>query len=196
MAGNIKEFYKKVSEIQGKLKAPKGQKNNFGNYKYRSCEDILEAVKPLLTEHNLVLTVNDELVIVGENNSNTRFYIKAVSTITDGEFSISNSALAREPDEKKGMDVSQITGASSSYARKYSLNGLLLIDDTKDADSNEATEKSTVVTQPKAQTFTPSTPIVTTEPLSDNKAPIVAKKGWTAKPTTATPAVKKPGDMF
>ena len=122
-------FYFKIIEIQKKLKAPKNQYNSFGKYHYRSCEDILEALKPLLAEQNLVLTLSDEIVEVSG-----RFYVKATATITDGVNLISNSAYAREELEKKGMDGSQITGASSSYARKYALNGLFLIDDTKDSD--------------------------------------------------------------
>lgn len=116
--------------IQYGLKAPKNQRNNFGGYNYRSCEDIMEAVKPLLRENNVVLTVSDEMVLVG-----SRVYVKATATLTDGEDSISNSAYAREAESKKGMDESQITGATSSYARKYALNGLFCIDDTKDADA-------------------------------------------------------------
>ena len=130
-----KDFIKKVADIQQKLKAPKNQFNKFGKYNYRSCEDILEGVKPLLGD--LVLTVNDEIVIVGD-----RVYVKATATITDGENSISNQAFARESLTKKGMDDSQITGTASSYARKYSLNGLLLIDDTKDADSMDNSNNS------------------------------------------------------
>ena len=123
-----KEFIKRVAKIQSELKAPKGQFNKFGKYNYRSCEDIMEGVKPLLD--GLVLTVNDELQQAAD-----RIYIKATATLTDGESSISNSALARESLTKKGMDDSQITGTASSYARKYALNGLFCIDDTKDADS-------------------------------------------------------------
>lgn len=127
-------FMKRVSMVQCKLKAPKGQTNNFGKYNYRSCEDILEAVKPLLLEQGLVLTVGDEMVQIGD-----RFYIKATASLLDveGDGSIQNVAFAREPAEKKGMDASQVTGATSSYARKYALNGLLCIDDTKDADTPE-----------------------------------------------------------
>lgn len=126
-----KEFIKKVAEVQAKLKAPKGQFNKFGNYAYRSCEDILEAVKPLLAERGLVLTINDEVRPINED----RVYVQAIATITDGENCISNSAFARESLDKKGMDDAQITGSTSSYARKYALNGLFLIDDTKDADA-------------------------------------------------------------
>jgi hypothetical protein len=119
-----------LNRIQKELKAPKGQFNSFGNYKYRSCEDILESVKPLLGDKTLI--INDEMVILGD-----RYYVKATVTISDGEKAISSSAYARESLDKKGMDSSQITGATSSYARKYALNGLFCIDDTKDADSHE-----------------------------------------------------------
>ncbi len=139
----MQEFIKKVAKVQSELKAPKNQRNNFGNYNYRSCEDILEAVKPLLTSQGLVLTVCDEIVQVGE-----RYYVKATATITDGQNTISNVAFAREEETKKGMDASQITGATSSYARKYSLNGLLCIDDTKDADATNTHGKIEPV-QPK-----------------------------------------------
>ncbi len=119
-------------EIQTKLKAPKSQYNSFGKYKYRSAEDILEAVKPLLSEQGVLLTLSDDIIEVAG-----RFYIKATATATkDGE-SVTNTAFAREDDTKKGMDGSQITGTASSYARKYALNGLFLIDDTKDADTDE-----------------------------------------------------------
>ena len=120
----------KLLYIQQNLKAPKGQINKFGGYKYRSCEDIFEAVKPLLKEKELTLQTTDELVQIGE-----RYYIKATAILTDGTETIENVAYAREEETKKGMDGSQITGASSSYARKYALNGLFLIDDVKDSDS-------------------------------------------------------------
>lgn len=119
-------------KIQQELKAPKGQYNSFGKYKYRSAEDILEAVKPLLGKYNAQLTLSDEIIAVGD-----RIYVKAVATFTDGNATEVVSAYAREPDDKKGMDASQITGTASSYARKYALNGLFLIDDTKDADTDE-----------------------------------------------------------
>ena len=124
----------KLLNIQQELKAPKNQKNNFGGYNYRSCEDILEAVKPLLAKEKCILTLNDELLQIGE-----RYYIKATATILDTENGsvLSNTAYAREEENKKGMDQSQITGTASSYARKYALNGLFLIDDTKDADTDE-----------------------------------------------------------
>lgn len=126
----------RVGDIQHKLKAPKGQYNSFGKYNYRSCEDILEGVKPLLKEHNLALLIDDEIVQIGE-----RYYVKATAKITDGRECVSATAYAREPDTKKGMDESQITGATSSYARKYALNALLCIDDTKDADTMDNSKK-------------------------------------------------------
>lgn len=132
----------RVGDIQHKLKAPKGQYNSFGKYNYRSCEDILEGVKPLLKEHNLVLLIDDEIVQIGE-----RYYVKATAKITDGREIVSATAYAREPDTKKGVDESQITGATSSYARKYALNALLCIDDTKDADTMDNSKKPAQQTQ-------------------------------------------------
>lgn len=117
-----------LNKIQGELKAPKAQRNSFGNYNYRSCEDILEAVKPLLGE--AILIISDEIVPVGD-----RFYVKATATLKLNGDCVSTTAYAREATAKKGMDEAQITGASSSYARKYALNGLFCIDDTKDADA-------------------------------------------------------------
>lgn len=124
----------KLLAVQAELKAPKGQNNDFGKYKYRSCEDILESVKPLLVKNKASLVISDSLELIGE-----RYYIKATAIFMDVENgeTIENTAFARESAEKKGMDDSQITGATSSYARKYALNGLFLIDDTKDADTNE-----------------------------------------------------------
>lgn len=129
-----------LQKIQEELKAPKGQYNSFGKYKYRSCEDILEAVKPILAKYQCCLTLSDSVDQVGD-----RIYIKATATVKNptGE-SETVTAFAREPDEKKGMDTSQITGTASSYARKYALNGLFCIDDTKDADTDEyAAQKKT-----------------------------------------------------
>ena len=125
-------IYEKLAKIQSTLKAPKGQYNAFGKYKYRNCEDILEAVKPLLAEVKAVVIIGDELELIG-----SRFYVKATARFIDCETDaqITNTAYAREEDTKKGMDGSQITGASSSYARKYALNGLFCIDDTKDSDT-------------------------------------------------------------
>ena len=123
--------------VQKELKAPKNQRNNFGGYNYRSCEDILEAVKPILAKHGLLLTLSDEMVEVGG-----RVYVKATATVETGEEEVTVTAFAREEEEKKGMDASQITGAASSYARKYALNGLFCIDDTKDADATNTHGKA------------------------------------------------------
>jgi len=132
----MENITKKLINVQSKLKAPKGQRNNFGNYNYRSCEDILEAAKPLLKEEGLFLTISDSLESLAD-----RVYIKATATLSDGNNQISTTALARESLTKKGQDDSQITGTASSYARKYALNGLLCIDDTKDADTMDNREQ-------------------------------------------------------
>ena len=124
---------KNLVNIQSELKAPKSNFNSFGKYRYRSAEDILTAVKPILSKYGCQMTITDDIVFIG-----SRFYIKATVTITDSDGnSESVSAFSREDESKKGMDGSQITGTASSYARKYALNGLLLIDDTKDADTDE-----------------------------------------------------------
>jgi hypothetical protein len=140
----------KLSKIQKELKAPKNQRNTFGNYNYRSCEDILEAVKPLLDD--IILTVQDEIVLIG-----SRYYVKATAELSDGKEKIQGVAYAREAEIKKGMDESQITGAASSYARKYALNGLFLIDDTKDADSmdNKTEQPKQEVKKPAPQPAKP-----------------------------------------
>ena len=122
-----------LNKIQQSLKAPKGQYNSFGKYKYRSCEDILEGVKPLLGKGTIV--ISDKITECGG-----RIYVTALVTLSDGEGSVSVSASAREPDQRKGMDASQITGCASSYARKYALNGLFCIDDAKDADTMDNSE--------------------------------------------------------
>lgn len=124
------EFTTKLSKVQAELKAPKGQYNSFGKYKYRSCEDILEALKPVLQKHSMFVTLSDEVVEVGG-----RVYVKATCAVGDGEVEIQTTAYAREEETKKGMDGSQITGTASSYARKYALNGMFCIDDTKDSDA-------------------------------------------------------------
>lgn len=126
------KLHEKLLAIQTKLKAPKGQYNKFGNFNYRSAEDILEAVKPLNAEQGVLLTITDEIKEVGG-----RIYVVATATVSDGTDELKVSAFAREPENKKGMDESQITGATSSYARKYALNGLYAIDDNKDADTDE-----------------------------------------------------------
>lgn len=123
-------FNEKVISIQNELKAPKSQYSEYGNYNYRNCEDILKAVKPLNQKKGLLLTLTDEPVVIGN-----RFYIKATALLTDGKEKISITAYAREAESKTKMDDSQVTGSASSYARKYALNGLYLIDDAKDADA-------------------------------------------------------------
>lgn len=125
----------KLAKIQKELKAPKDLRNNFGGYNYRSAESILEAVKPLLD--GAILTLEDDILLVGN-----RFYIKATATFQDGDYVKTTTAFAREPESKKGMDDSQITGTASSYARKYALNGLFCIDDNKDADTDEYQEQT------------------------------------------------------
>ena len=122
----------RLLNAQSELKAPKGQYNSFGKYKYRSAEDILEAVKPINVRNGILLTITDEPILIGEWH-----YIKASATVTDGVDNLTVTAYARESETKKGQDLSQITGTASSYARKYALNGLYLIDDTKDADTDE-----------------------------------------------------------
>lgn len=138
-----------LREIQSKLKAPKGQMNNFGHYRYRSAEDILESVKPLLADNSCSLTISDDIIMVGN-----RIYVKATATLVneDGK-SVHTTAFARESENKSGMDMAQVTGAASSYARKYALNGLFCIDDTKDPD---ALNTSAEYTQPTQQPIDPN----------------------------------------
>lgn len=129
-----KPIFAALMAVQAELKAPKNQHNSFGKYDYRSAEDIIEAVKPLLKENGLFLNMSDDIVLIGD-----RYYVKATVKVVDvvtGE-SVQTSALAREAAQKKGMDESQVTGTASSYARKYALNGLFAIDDNRDADTNE-----------------------------------------------------------
>lgn len=135
-------IHKKLSAIQAELKAPKGQFNSFGKYKYRSCEDILEAVKPLLAKHELGMTISDNIV-----SHEGRVYVRAEVVVFDFDGNnINVQAQAREEDVKKGMDASQVTGATSSYARKYALNGMFLIDDTKDSDATNTHGNETTTT--------------------------------------------------
>ena len=141
-------IYEKLLKAQVELKAPKGQYNSFGKYKYRSCEDILEALKPVLDKFKLTLFIKDDVIEV-----NTRNYVKATIVLVNIEKpdeQIKTSALAREEETKKGMDGSQITGASSSYARKYALNGMFMIDDTKDSTNTHGKDKTE---QEKVQDF-------------------------------------------
>lgn len=151
------ELTSKLMRVQSKLKAPKNQYNSFGKYKYRNCEDILEAVKPLLVEEGLSLVITDDI----EVKDNGRTYVKAKASVSNGLNEIFAYGYAREPESKKGMDESQVTGASSSYARKYALNGLFLIDDQKDADNmdntsqdNSKAARAKTTSKPKAQSKT------------------------------------------
>lgn len=138
----MKNVLKKLFNIQQELKVPKNQKNTFGNYNFRSCEDIMEASKPICSKYNCLLLCSDVIVFVGN-----RYYVQATATLydLDSEESIEVTAYAREEETKKGMDASQITGASSSYARKYALNGLLQLDDNKDPDTNEYSKQQNKV---------------------------------------------------
>jgi len=157
-------IYEKLGAIQTELKAPKGQFNAFGKYAYRSCEDILEAVKPLANKHKVAVLISDQLIAIGE-----RYYVQATATVADTETTdkIEATAYAREEQDKKGMDAMQLTGATSSYARKYALNGLFCIDDTKDSDTTnkhgkeeekQTTEQPKKAEQPKAETPKAETP--------------------------------------
>lgn len=148
---NTMNVYEKLLNIQNELKAPKKQTNKFGGYMYRNAEDILEAVKPICLKYRAVINVYDTIVQVGD-----RYYVQASAVFTDidnpAEY-IENKASAREEENKKGMDSSQVTGATSSYARKYALNGLLCIDDTKDTDSEEYQKRSNTKTAVKSETM-------------------------------------------
>ena len=138
MEGKIMNVYEKLMTVQTKLRAPKGQYNSFGRYSYRSCEDILEALKPLLAEVGAIVNVSDEIKLIGD-----RFYVEATAMFLDCETgdSVVARASAREDETKKGMDLAQVTGSVSSYARKYALNGLFAIDDNKDSDATNTHNK-------------------------------------------------------
>lgn len=160
--------YETLSAIQTELSAPKGQFNKFGGYAYRSCEDILEALKPLLKKHKACVTINDEIVTVGD-----RFYIKATAALhAEGE-TVTASALAREALDKKGMDAAQVTGSTSSYARKYALNGLFAIDDNKDPDDPQSAAPAPPKTPQKAQKPQPAQEPVHA-PIEPPVAPVAA----------------------
>jgi len=167
-------IYKNLAKVQGELKAPKNQYNSFGKYNYRSCEDILEAAKPLCLANGLILNLSDTIINVGQSN-----YVEATATVIDIETGEKHSvtASARESVTKKGMDDSQITGSSSSYARKYALNGLFSIDDTKDADTD----------QHKKQTNEPSERKVNTKELID----MAIRKGYTEEYLTKKAGVSE-----
>ena len=168
------DIYQKLSAIQQELKAPKSQYNSFGKYHYRKCEDILEAVKPILAKYQCALILTDNLQLIGD-----RYYIQTSAILTDvenGGEQISTTALAREEEKKAGMDGSQITGASSSYARKYALNGLLCIDDTADSDTtNVGEEKPQNRTQKGGRQSAPSNP---QKPVESKVKQLSADKYW------------------
>ena len=147
-----------LAKIQSLVKAPKGQLNKFGNYKYRSCEDIVEAVKLVINPLGYYLTLMDEIVLIGN-----RVYVKATATLSNGEQTYSATAYAREEETKKGMDAAQVTGAASSYARKYALNGLFAIDDTKDADATNTHDIPTEQEKTLLINLIPQTDLSTTE---------------------------------
>lgn len=193
----------KLQQIQKELKAPKGQFNKFGKYNYRSCEDILEAVKPILHKAGCTLTLSDEMVLIGE-----RYYIKATAHLKGEDTDEIVTAYARESATKSGMDDSQITGSASSYARKYALNGLFCIDDTKDADTDEYTIQNTKPTQtqptqaqPAAQaevkkekeTFDPKHPHWQTilDKMVAGKGSLKELQGYYIVPAASEEAIKK-----
>lgn len=155
---------KELIAIQQELKAPKGQYNSFGKYRYRSCEDILEAVKPLLAKHGCMLTLTDEIMECG-----SRVYVKATATIikVDDGTCFTTTAYAREEERKAGMDAAQITGSASSYARKYALNGMFCIDDTKDADTDEQHKQAAAAQAKAAKPAKPELPKLTQEEQDD-----------------------------
>lgn len=174
----MQSVHKKLVAVQCELKAPKNQFNDFGKYKYRSCEDILEAVKPLLKKHGLALYISDQVMHLVQ-----RFYVESTATLvcTDTGESIECTAVAREPESKKGSDESQITGAASSYCRKYLLNGLFLIDDTKDADASGPPEE-----KPKPLDINK-----VLKALNDAKDPTELDKMYKAAINRATPDQKE-----
>lgn len=156
--------------IQSKLKAPKGQFNSFGKYHYRSAEDILEAVKPLLAEHNVVLNMSDHIELIG-----TRYYLVCTAKVIKGEEEIASEGRAREDESKKGMDGAQVTGTSSSYARKYALNGLFCIDDTKDSDTDEYAKQQQAAPKQAKQAAKPAQPSPQPYPELDMEKELLAE---------------------
>ena len=161
----------KLIKIQSELKAPKSNYNGFGKFHYRSCEDILEAVKPLLAQEKCTLTLSDDIVAIAD-----KVYVRATATISDGKEQYITSAYARESENKKGMDESQMTGTASSYARKYALNGLFLIDDTKDADTDEFQQAKQKAEKKESKTATKKKTGSGSENIADKK-----KADWRTK---------------
>lgn len=189
------DLIKKLINIQSSLNAPKGQYNSFGKYHYRSCEDIMAALKPLLKQEGVLQYITDEVVMIGN-----RFYVKATVTLTDGTDSISNCGFAREEDTKKGADGSQITGAASSYARKYALNGMYNIDDAKDADTNEhRNQQDSCASKPQQQSKPKPSPQDVLKAFTEaagKKATLAElqeafKKAWTMLEGTAEQATAR-----
>ena len=182
----------KLQQIQQELKAPKGQFNKFGKYNYRSCEDILEAVKPILSKTGCTLTLSDEIVMIGE-----RYYIKATAHLKGEDTDEIVTAYARESATKSGMDDSQLTGSTSSYARKYALNGLFCIDDTKVADTDEYTiqntKTTTTPTTPQKEVFDPKHPYWQTilDKMVAGKGSLKELQGYYIVPAASEEAIKK-----
>lgn len=168
------KLQQKLVNIQGRLKAPKNQRNNFGKYNYRSCEDILEAVKPLLVEEGLTLTISDEIL-----SSGNLTYVEATASVTDGESKLDVTAQAGIDPNRKGMDIAQSFGSSSSYARKYALNGLFLIDDTKDADATNTHGKSAPKTNAVPKTVSNALPALKQGTEAFNKVKKALTEGFT-----------------
>lgn len=166
----MSNLHEKLTAIQAKLKVAKSQYNSFGKYAYRNCEDILEALKPLLVEHGLCLSLSDTIEMIG-----TRYYVRATATIREGKEELSVSAHAREEDMQKGMSGAQLTGSCSSYARKYALNALFLIDDTKDDDTHNQEAKTKTVTQAPQNSQTVNDAKEIFKPQQDTNV-------WKAKP--------------
>lgn len=175
----------KLSAIQVELNAPKNQYNSFGKYNYRSCEDILEGLKPLLKKYKVALTITDKVELVSSayaGNVENRYYIVATATLYDCESEqvISNSAYAREEQEKKGMDSAQVSGATSSYARKYALNGLFCIDDNKDPDTDsykvESDNKANFQKKKAVEAETPKPSVSDVLPISQDNLALLSKQ--------------------
>ena len=183
-------IYETLSNIQVELKAPKNLYNSFGRYKYRNAESILEAAKPLCAKHGCTLTVSDEVILIG-----SRYYIKATATVQDKDGNAaSTTALAREDETKKGMDGAQITGTASSYARKYALNGLFCIDDTKDPDNNEYHNQTTE--DPQEVTASPEVTAQVVKDMATTALAGYAQRTGKDKKTVQTEAKTFIGKLF
>ena len=186
----MSKFNEKIITIQNDLNAPKNQYNKFGKFNFRSCEDILTPLKPLLKEHGLTQTISDEILVLPEVG---RTYVKAVVKVTDGQNEEVVTAFAREPDNKKGMDSAQVTGSTSSYARKYALNGMWLIDDVKDPDTNE--QQGTATAKKKAKPKKKASPKKSSKKKStkktDDESPKKSPKKSSKKKKTSKKKAKK-----